>query len=68
MNTNAITRHIGIGMLAFCATFVQTSMFVASQFGIPANTPSIQGGGNVTDTAYARMDAVNEKAVSKRGA
>ena len=68
MNTNVITRHIGIGMLAFCATFVQTSMFVASHFGSPANTPYIQVGGNVTDSAYARLDSVNAKAVSKRGA
>lgn len=68
MNTNVITRHIGIGMLAFSATFVQTSMFVASHFGSPANTPSIQVGGIVTGTAYARLDAVNANDVSKRGA
>jgi hypothetical protein len=28
-----ITRHVSIGMLAFCATFVQASMFVISRFG-----------------------------------
>lgn len=33
MNANIITRHISIGMLAFCATFVQASMFVISHFG-----------------------------------
>jgi hypothetical protein len=33
MYTHLITRHISIGMLAFCATFVQASMFVASHFG-----------------------------------
>ena len=33
MNTNLITRHVSFGMLAFCATFVQASMFVVSHFG-----------------------------------
>jgi hypothetical protein len=33
MNTHIITRHISFSMLAFCATFVQASMFVASHFG-----------------------------------
>lgn len=33
MNTNIITRHVSFGMLAFCATFVQASMFVISHFG-----------------------------------
>jgi len=41
MNTNIITRQIGIGMLAFCATFVQTSMFAASHFGGAVNTPAV---------------------------
>ena len=64
MNTNVITRHIGIGMLAFCATFVQTSMFVASHFGSPVNTPSIQVGGNIAGAAYARLDAAYARGVA----
>ena len=42
MNTNTITRQIGIGMLAFCATFVQTTMFAASQFGAHTNAQAVQ--------------------------
>jgi hypothetical protein len=62
MNTNTITRQIGIGMLAFCATFVQTSMFAASHFGGAANAQAIhasaarvaQGGHVVNDAASRR--------------
>ena len=49
MNTNVIARHIGIGMLAFCATFVQTSMFATVQFGGAANAQSVHS----SDTARA---------------
>jgi len=41
MNTNIITRQIGIGLLAFCATFVQTSMFAASHFGGVASPQAV---------------------------
>ena len=41
MNTNIITRQLGIGMLALCATFVQTSIFAASNFGGAVNTPAV---------------------------
>jgi hypothetical protein len=64
MNTNVITRQIGIAMLAFCATFVQTSMFAASHFGGAANAQAVHA-------ADARLAAhstlVNEDAASRRG-
>ena len=41
MNTNIITRQIGIGLLAFCATFVQTSIFAASHFGGVASPQAV---------------------------
>ena len=69
MNTKAITRHIGIGMLAFCATFAQSSMFAVSHFGGTANAQSIQAGANPTDSAYARLQASNARQqAGKRGA
>jgi hypothetical protein len=61
MNTNIITRQIGIGMLAFCATFVQTSMFAASHFGGAVNTPAVHAAdarvaqsGNVVNASASR--------------
>jgi hypothetical protein len=41
MNSNIIARQIGIGMLAFCATFLQTTMFATSRFGGAANTQAV---------------------------
>ena len=60
MNINIITRQIGIGMLAFCATFLQTTMFAASHFGGAANTPAIH--------ASAARVAVNGNVVNMEAA
>ena len=62
MNTNIITRQIGIGMLAFCATFVQTSMFAASHFGGAANTPAVHA-----DDARVAQSATAVNAPASRG-
>ncbi len=64
MNTNVITRQIGIGMLAFCATFVQTSMFAASHFGGAANAQAIHAS-DARLAAHSNM--VNKDATSRRG-
>ena len=64
MNTNVITRQIGIGMLAFCATFVQTTMFATSHFGGAANTQAI----HASDARVAAdSPRVNKAATSRRG-
>jgi hypothetical protein len=63
MNTNIITRHIGIGMLAFCATFVQTSMFAASHFGGAANTPAV----HATDARVAQSRTTVSESANRRG-
>ena len=68
MNANVITRHIGIGMLAFCATFVQSSMFVASHFGGSANAQRIEASQALGDSAYARLDTVTSGKADRRGA
>ena len=63
MNTNIIARQIGIGMLALCATFVQTTLFAASHLGGVANTASV----HATDARVAdggRM--VNKEVASLR--
>ena len=63
MNINVITRQIGIGMLAFCATFVQTTMFASSHFG-GANTPAV----HVSDGRVAAGNTmVTKDATSRRG-
>jgi hypothetical protein len=63
MNTNIIARQIGIGMLAFCATFVQTTMFAASHFGGAANTQAI----HASDARLAHGGImVNKEAASRR--
>jgi hypothetical protein len=63
MNTHMITRHIGIGMLAFCATFVQTSLFAASHFGGAGNTPAVRAPqARVAQTGHALSDAARERA------
>ena len=63
MNTNTIARQIGIGMLAFCATFLQTTMFATAHFGGAADTQAVHStaarvahGGNM----------VNKEAASRR--
>ena len=64
-------KSFGVIGIAFGLGFLigpAFTAFVASHFGSPANTPSIQVGGIVTGTAYARLDAVNANDVSKRGA
>ncbi len=63
MNTNIITRQIGIGMLAFCATFVQTSMFAASRFGGAANTPAV----HATDARVAQSNNMVNESANRRG-
>lgn len=64
MNTNVITRQIGIAMLAFCATFVQTSMFAASHFGGAANAQAIHAA-DARLAAHGNM--VNTDATGRRG-
>ncbi|HEV7432792.1 MAG TPA: hypothetical protein VGN77_07085 [Steroidobacteraceae bacterium] len=61
MNTNIITRQIGIGMLAFCATFVQTTMFATSHFGGSANTQSVHASdARIADSTHqVATDAAN---------
>ncbi len=64
MNTNVITRQIGIGMLAFCATFVQTTMFATSHFGGAASAQAI----HASDARVAADgNMVNKVASSRRG-
>jgi hypothetical protein len=63
MNTNIITRQIGIGMLAFCATFVQTSMFAASRFGGAADTPAVQA----SDARVAQSAVAVSEPADRRG-
>jgi len=63
MNTNIITRQIGIGMLAFCATFVQTSMFAASHFGGAVNTPAV----HAADARVAQSGLVVNGSASRGG-
>jgi hypothetical protein len=64
MNTKVITRQIGIGMLAFCATFVQTTMFATAHFGGTANPQAVH-----TSDARVATDSltVNKGATSRRG-
>lgn len=63
MNTNIIKRQIGIGMLAFCATFVQTTMFATSHFGGAASTQAI----HASDARVAYSDnMVNKDAAGRR--
>jgi hypothetical protein len=63
MNANIIARHIGIGMLAFCATFVQTSMFATAHFGGVASAQSVRTA--QVELAYTRT-AVNKETDSRR--
>jgi len=59
MNTKILTRQIGIGVLAFCATFVQTSIFAASHFGGVANPQAV----HAADARVAQNgNTVNESA------
>ena len=63
MNTDTITRHIGIAMLAFCATFVQTSIFAASHFGGAANTQAVHASeARVAQTGTVVNDAASPRA------
>ncbi len=63
MNTKIITRHIGVGMLAFCATFVQTSIFAASHFGGAGNTQAVHASdARVAQSGHAVNDAVKPRA------
>ncbi len=62
MNTNIITRYIGIGMLAFCATFVQTSIFAVSHFGGAGNTQA----GHATEARVAQSGHVVNEASNPR--
>jgi hypothetical protein len=63
MNTNIIARQIGIGMLAFCATFLQTTMFATAHFGGAANTQAV----HATDARVAHGgNMVNQEAASRR--
>ncbi len=64
MNINVITRQIGIAMLAFCATFVQTTMFATSHFGGATNTPAV----HASDARVAAgITMVNKDATNRRG-
>jgi hypothetical protein len=63
MNTNIIARQIGIGMLAFCATFLQTTMFATAHFGGSADTQAV----HATDARVAHGgNTVSEEAASRR--
>jgi hypothetical protein len=63
MHTNIITRHIGIGLLAFCATFVQTSIFAASHFGGAGNTQAVHAHeARIAQTVNALSDAASPRA------
>ena len=63
MNTNVIARHVGIGMLAFCATFVQTSMFATAHFGAAPSAQSV----SVSELSLANGgNMVNKEAGSRR--
>ena len=63
MNTNIIARHVGIGMLAFCATFLQATLFATSHFGAAANAQSV----HATDAGLANGgNMVNKDAASGR--
>ncbi len=62
MDTHIVTRYIGIGMLAFCATFVQTSIFAASHFGSTDNTQAV----HAAQARVAQGGAALSEAVSPR--
>ncbi len=64
MNINVITRRIGMGMLAFCATFVQTTMFATSHFGGATSTQAVHASGAQVAAGNAM---VNKDATSRRG-
>ena len=63
MNANIIARHLGIGMLAFCATFVQTSMFASARYGAAASAQSVR----TAEAGLAnRGTAANQESDSRR--
>jgi hypothetical protein len=64
MQTHIITRQIGIAMLAFCATFLQTTLLATSDSGGAANSAAV----HVTDARVAvGGDMVSEKSQARRG-